>query len=63
MENWISPKEAAELTGYHQNYVRDLAYKKKIVSKKFGGFTLMIDKESLLEYKEKMDEKREERSK
>lgn len=50
MDNqWITTKDAAKLSGYHVNYIRQLAKGNKIKFQKFGT-TLQIDKQSLLDY-------------
>lgn len=47
--DWVSTEEAAELTGYHPEYIRRLIRQGKIkVSRK--GIMFWIDRESLLEY-------------
>lgn len=47
--DWISTDEAAELSGYHPEYIRRLIRKGKIkVSRK--GIMFWIDRASLLEY-------------
>jgi excisionase family DNA binding protein len=51
---WITTSEAAELTGYSPHYVRRLMRKSRVAAKKWGN-TWMIDKQSLLDYKRRMD--------
>lgn len=48
---WITTEEAARLSGYHPEYVRELARTGKINGQKFGP-TWQIDKQSLLDYLE-----------
>lgn len=52
MDDWISTDEAAELTGYSQEYIRQLARAGEIKSWKVGHATL-ISKKSILERREK----------
>lgn len=47
--DWISTREAADMTGYTQEYVRQLARNEKIQSAKIGP-ALMISKKSLMDY-------------
>lgn len=47
--DWISTREAADKTGYTQEYIRQLARTKKIESTKIGP-ALMISAKSLMEY-------------
>lgn len=49
MEEWITPKEAAQLTGYNEEHIRRLARGGKITAKKWGR-DWMIDRISLLDY-------------
>jgi excisionase family DNA binding protein len=53
--DWITTSEAAELTGYSPHYVRRLMRKNRVLAKKWGN-TWMINKQSLLDYKQRMDE-------
>ncbi|MBN1815443.1 MAG: helix-turn-helix domain-containing protein [Anaerolineae bacterium] len=53
--DWITTKEASELTGYSIQYVRRLMRKGRVVAKKWLR-DWVISKQSLLEYKEGMDE-------
>jgi excisionase family DNA binding protein len=53
MEQYISTREARELTGYTEAHVRELARDKKIESKKIGQ-AVLIDRKSLLVYAKKM---------
>ena len=52
---WITTAEAAKMTGYSPHYVRRLMRKQRVLAKKWGN-TWMIDKQSLLDYKQRMDE-------
>ncbi|GAB4577531.1 MAG: hypothetical protein Fur0022_02620 [Anaerolineales bacterium] len=49
MENWITTKEASELTGYNEEYIRRLLRFQKIRGQKFGT-TWQVDRTSLLDY-------------
>ena len=46
---WLTVNEAASLSGYHPEYVRQLIREGKIVAKKFS-IVWMVSKESLVEY-------------
>ncbi len=57
---WLTTTEAAELSGYHPYYLRELMRQGKITGKKFG-VVWQISKESLLKYikaAEESDDKR-----
>ena len=49
MAEWITTKQAAEMSGYHVNHIRRLIRAGLIQAQKFGP-TLQIDKRSLLTY-------------
>jgi excisionase family DNA binding protein len=51
---WITTKEAAELTGYHVKYIRKLVKEGKLAGVKRGGRDWWVDKASVLEYFEEM---------
>jgi excisionase family DNA binding protein len=57
MNDSITVREGAQMTGYSTEYIRALCRTGKIKSGKFGTI-LMIDKTSLLEYKQRQDSKR-----
>lgn len=57
MEGKITVREASQLTQYSTEYIRELCRDGKIQSEKFGT-VLVIDRESLLQYKEHQDSKR-----
>ncbi len=60
MTDWITTKEAAELSGYHSEYIRQLIKSRKLRAQKFGE-VWQIDRRSLLVYLkavEKMGAKR-----
>jgi excisionase family DNA binding protein len=50
---WITTAEAAELTGYHVRYLRQLVNEGKVYATKRGGI-FWIDKKSALGYADKM---------
>jgi len=52
MDEWLTAKQAAELSGYNAETIRRLVRLEKIQAKKFS-FIWMINRESLLEYVEK----------
>ena len=52
-EGWLSTREAAELTGYSVQYVCRLARKGRIKAHQVGHW--LINRESLLDYKSRMD--------
>ena len=49
-EEWITTKEAVELTGYNPEHIRRLARRGKVKAKKWMR-DWMIEKTSLLSYK------------
>ena len=57
MEGKITVREASRETGYSTEYIRQLCRVGKIKSAKFGTI-LVVDKASLLEYKQSQDDKR-----
>jgi excisionase family DNA binding protein len=59
-EEWLTTTEAAELSGYHPEYIRDLVRESKIEGRKFG-IVWQVSRESLLGYLETMQEKGERR--
>lgn len=48
-EDWLTTTEAAELSGYHENYIRRIVRAGKVKAQKFGP-TWQISHESILEY-------------
>jgi excisionase family DNA binding protein len=58
MNENITVREAAQLTGYSTEYIRELCRGSKIKSGKFGTL-LVVDTTSLLEYKERQDQRRQ----
>jgi excisionase family DNA binding protein len=49
MTDWITSREASELSGYHPEHIRRLMREKKIVARKFG-VVWQIDRASMLAY-------------
>ena len=49
MEKWLTVQEAAELSGYHPDYVRQLIRAGKVSAKKFS-IVWMVDRASLQSY-------------
>ncbi len=49
MADWITTDEAALISGYHVNYIRQIIRKNKIKAEKKGR-DWWVDKTSLLEY-------------
>ena len=54
LENWLTTKQARELTGYTVIYLRRLAGRRQVEAQKVGRDWL-INQESLLAYKTQMD--------
>ena len=54
LEDWVTTKGAADLTDYNVNYLRDLLRKGRVEARKLGRDWL-INRESLLAYKRRMD--------
>ena len=52
---WITTKEAAELTGYFVTHVRHLIRKGHIKGQKFGR-DWMVDRDSVLAYAKEMEQ-------
>lgn len=50
-DEWLTVKEAAELSGYHAETIRRLVREGKIQAKKFT-FVWMVNRQSLVEYVE-----------
>jgi len=46
---WLTVNDAAKLSGYHPDYVRQLIRAGKVKAKKFS-IVWMVDKDSLLRY-------------
>jgi hypothetical protein len=54
LDEWITTAEAVQISGYHVEYIRQLAREGKFVAKKWTS-DWMIDSESLLEYLQRID--------
>jgi excisionase family DNA binding protein len=54
LEGWITTKEAANMTGYTTVYVRRLAREGRVDAQK-AGRDWLLKRQSLLEYKARMD--------
>ena len=50
---WLTTTEAAELTGYHVRYLRQLVNEGKVYAVKRGGI-FWIDKKSVIVYADRM---------
>jgi excisionase family DNA binding protein len=48
-DDLVSIKEAADLTGYHHEYIRQLIIEKKLTARKFGN-AWAVSRESVLAY-------------
>ena len=55
-EIWLTTSEAANISGYHPDYVRKLLQSDKIVGRKWGQ-TWMVDRGSLSAYLETVKSK------
>jgi excisionase family DNA binding protein len=60
MPDWITTDEAAELSGYTHNHLRELIRDGKITAQKFGPIW-QVDRKSVLAYLKKMQESGERR--
>ena len=59
-EDWITTNEAAEISGYHQDYVRKLLQSGKIDGKKFG-VVWQVRRESLEAYLSEIEKRGDKR--
>ena len=59
-EEWITSKEAAELSGYHPDHLRRLIRAGEINGRKFG-IVWQISRESLLAYLKQAEESTDKR--
>ena len=59
-EEWLTVTQAAEISGYHPERIRELIRERKINAHKFGT-VWAVHKTSLLEYMQKMQESGEKR--
>lgn len=53
---WMTVLEAADLSGYHHNYLRELIYSGKVSAIKKEG-RWQVNRKSLLAYKEAAEER------
>ncbi|MBI3242330.1 MAG: helix-turn-helix domain-containing protein [Chloroflexi bacterium] len=53
-ETWITTKQAAELSGYHPEHLRELIRGGKVKARKFG-IVWQVDRASLLAYLRKVE--------
>jgi excisionase family DNA binding protein len=53
-ETWITTKQAAELSGYHPEHLRELIREGKVKARKFG-IVWQVDRVSLLAYLRKVE--------
>ena len=60
MADWITTEEAAQISGYHLEYIRRIIRGKRIRAEKKGG-QFWVDRQSLLEYLEAAKESRDKR--
>jgi excisionase family DNA binding protein len=56
LDNWLSVSEASELSGYGMDWIRELVREKKVTGIKKGHMVL-VDRNSLQEYKANEDKK------
>ena len=54
--DWLTTQEAADLAGYHLEYIRRLIREGEIDAQKWGRISWMVSRESLLQYLAKMEE-------
>ena len=59
-EDWITTRKAAEISGYHPDYVRKLLQSGRIDGKKFG-VVWQVDRESLEAYLDAIEQRGEKR--
>lgn len=60
-DDWITTKEASELSGYHVNHIRRLIREDAIKGRKWANLVWQVSKESLLAYIERQSETGERR--
>jgi excisionase family DNA binding protein len=58
--DWLTVREAAELSGYHENHIRRLLRAGAIQAQKWGN-VWMVNKPSLLAYQEQVRNQGEKR--
>ena len=49
MEEWLTSYDAAQMSGYNPDYIRQLIRSKKVLGRKWG-YTWQIHRQSLLAY-------------
>jgi len=59
-EDWLTTVEAAEFSGYHREYLRELIREGKLAARRFGS-VWAIDKTSLLAFLEAARKSRDRR--
>ena len=59
-EDWITTQQAAELSGYHTNYIRRLIREGRVKARRFGP-VWQVSRASLLDYVRKAEKAGEKR--
>lgn len=59
--DWLTTQEAAELSGYHLEYIRQLIRSGELEARMWGKRAWMVSKESLLAYLQKTQEQGDKR--
>ena len=59
-DEWITTTQAAQLTGYHPEYLRELIRTRKIQGKKFGTIW-QVNRVSLLAYSQSAEKRKDQR--
>ena len=54
LDDWLSTKEAATLSGYHPDHIRRLLRKGEVSARKWGN-AWMVNRNSLLAYLKKIE--------
>ncbi len=54
-DNWLTTNQAAKLSGYHVNYIRQLVRAKKLIARKFGP-VWQVSEQSLFDYLAQADQ-------
>jgi hypothetical protein len=55
-DDWVTVQQAAEIAGYHPNYVRRLIRENAVKGRKWANLVWQVSKQSLLAYVEKQSE-------
>lgn len=58
-DEWLSVREAADLTGYHPEHVRELLREGRVRGRKFAGVVWQIERGDLTAYVEQMRQRGE----